>query len=452
MNIIVVGCGKIGSSIASHLCKKHNLTVIDTNPKLVSDLSTSLDILGICGNGASYSVLEEADVKNAELVIAATSQDEINILSCLLAKKMANCKTIARIRNPIYKNELPYLKEDLGLSLVINPEYTAATEISRFIRFPEYIKVHTFANSGLELIEFKVLENSNIVNKTLIEIGKIINKSALICVVQRGENVYIPRGSFKIEAFDTISVLCKSEDSYDFFDNINIKLKRLDNATIIGGGKISYYLANELIKSNVDTKIIEIDKQVCETLSASIDGITVINGDASNQDLLYEEGITDTEAFVTLTNLDEENIMLSLFAAKKSNAKVVTKINRTEFEKVLDDYDLGYIVRPKELTADYINTYVEAMQKSKDIDVEAMHTIVENKAVALEFLVKETDDFIINKELRTLKFKEGLIIAAIKRGNTVLTVNGFSTIEPRDTIIVITRLTTVNTLKDILAE
>lgn len=451
MNIIVVGCGKIGSSIASHLCKKHNLTVIDTNPTLVSELSTSLDILGICGNGASYSVLEEADVKNAELLIAATSEDEINILCCLLAKKMANCKTIARIRNPIYKDELHYLKEDLGLSLVINPEYTAATEISKFIRFPDYINVHTFANGGLELIEFKINENSSIANKTLIEIGKIIDNTALICVVQRGESVYIPRGSFKIEAYDTISVICKAEDSYQFLNKIKMDFKKLDNAMIIGGGKISYYLVNELNKLKIHTKIIEIDKNLCEKLSASLDGTTVICGDASNQELLYEEGILDAEAFVSLTNIDEENIMLSLFATKKSKAKVVTKINRTEYEKVLDEYDLGFIVRPKEITANYINAYVEAMEKSADIDVEVMYTIVENKAVALEFLVKETDDFIINKELKTLKFKEGLIIAAIKRDNKVLTVNGTSIIKPHDLVIVVTRLTTVNTIKDIMA-
>ncbi|MDO5563982.1 MAG: Trk system potassium transporter TrkA [Eubacteriales bacterium] len=449
MNIIVVGGGKIGGSIAEALSKKHNLTVIDTDQDVVSTLSTSLDILGIIGNGASYAIQEEANIKDCQLLIAATPHDEVNILCCLIARKLASCKTIARIRNPIYKSELPYLKEELGLSMIINPEWTTANEISKILRFPDSIKVHSFLDGELELLEFAIEENSPLINLNLIEVSKQISNKILVCTVQRGEDVYIPRGTFGLHKNDIITISAKPKDAFDFFKKVGIKTNNTKNVLIIGGGKISYYLANDLDKLSINTKIIEIDKTICESLSEALPNTTIIKADASNQDALYEEGLSECDAFVTLTNLDEENIMLSLFAKKKSKAKVITKINRINYERVLEGFDIGSIIHPKELTASYISAYAEALHNSENIDVESLYNIVDGKAKALEFIVKEAHMSLCNVEIRNLKIKDGNSIVAIKHNNQIYYANGSSIININDNILVVTKSDSVHTLNDI---
>ena len=450
MNIIIVGCGKVGLTITERLANEnHNITVIDTESEVVNQVSNTCDVMGFVGNGASYNMQMEAGIEEAHLLIAVTNSDEINILCCLIAKKAGNCRTIARIRNPIYKSELSYIKEELGLSMAVNPELTAATEISRLLRFPASIKVNTFANGRVELLEFQIAADSKLVGCSMIEIGKRFNSKILICVVKRGEETIIPQGNFILQAGDVISMAAPPAEAKAFFERIHFQINSVRSVMIIGGGKISYYLAMQLLAMGVAVKIIDVNRSVCERLSEELPKATIINGDASNQSVLYEEGIEHTEAFISLTNIDEENIMLSLFAKSVSAAKVVTKVNKIAFEDIVSNFDLGEVIHPKELTANYIADYVEAMENSMNVEVETLYKIVDNKAEALEFWVKTEKSF-VDVPLKDLKLKDNLLIACINRNGKIITPNGDSRIQVGDTIIVITRHNDVYSIDDIL--
>ncbi|MBQ6817012.1 MAG: Trk system potassium transporter TrkA, partial [Bacilli bacterium] len=327
MRIIIVGCGKVGSTIIKQLSAEgHDIVAIDVNPHIIEDITDTYDVMGVVGNCVNYQVLKEAGVEETDLLIAVTDSDEKNLLTCLIAKKAANCKTIARVRDPEISEEINYISSELGLSMVVNPEKAAASEIARLLRFPAAVQIDTFAKGDVELMKFVIPSDSPIVGLSLSEIDNKFNGYTLICCVERKDEAYIPNGSFVIEAGDKITLVSSNNITKDFFKSIGIDIKRVNNAMIVGGGKISVYLCQKLANKNIDLKIIEQDKARCEDLSEVLKNVTIINNDGSDESVLIEEGIDNVDAFVSLTGIDEENIFLSLFAEKRGVLKVITKV------------------------------------------------------------------------------------------------------------------------------
>ncbi len=450
MRIIVVGCGKVGQTIVEQLSReKHDISVIDTDAKVINDITNNFDVLGVVGNGASYEVLKEASIENADLLIAVTDSDELNLLCCLLARQLEGCNTIARVRNPVYSQEIRLIREQLGLSMTINPEYAAAREISRILRVPAAIKIETFAKGTVELLKVEIPEGSLLDGIRIADIRSRAKVNVLICAVEREDNVTIPNGSYVLEKKDTISVILPTDKVRDFFSEIGVEAPKVRNTMIIGGGKIAFYLAQMLKKSGIDVKIVEVDQDRCEELSESLPGAVVIQGDATDQDVLMEEGITEADAFVTLTGIDEANIFLSLFAKSVSGAKVVTKVNRLSFDNIIDRFDLGSLIYPKRITADSIVRYVRAMQNSFGSDVETMYNIIENRVEALEFVIREETPY-IGIPLSELKIKDNVLIACISRMGETIQPNGQTKIMVGDSVIVVTTRTGIGSLGELI--
>ncbi len=450
MKIIVVGCGKVGLTLTEQLNNEgHDITVIDKNADTLKSVTDSIDVMGVEGNGAIYQVQIEAGIKDTDLLIATTDSDELNMLCCLIAKKAGNCHTIARIRNPEYANETRYIREELNLSMAINPELAAAKEISRLIKFPSVIKIDTFAKGRVELMKFLIPENSVLHNIQIFEVATKLKCNVLICAVERGRDVIIPDGNFRLMSGDKISFIAAQGDAMHFLQQIGIVSKAIKSVMLVGGGKITYYLARMLDEAGIRVKIIEQDLNRCYELSELLPRAMIIHGDGSNQQLLLEEGIGQAEAFAALTGFDEENIMLSLYAATVTKAKLVTKINRIAFEDVIQQLNLGSIIYPKMITADTITQYVRAMQNSMGSNVETLYKIVAGKAEALEFRVGK-DAPMIGIPLEKLNFKNNLLIACINRNGKIITPRGKDTIEVGDTVIVVTTHSGLNDLKDIL--
>ena len=362
MRIIIVGCGNVGRTLTEQLSQEgHSITVIDRDEELTEEVATQYDVMGIGGNGASFSVQKEAGIGHADLLIAVTTSDEVNLLCCLIAKKAGGCNTIARVRNPVYNKEISYIKEELGLSMVINPELTAALEISRLLKFPSAIKVDTFAKGRVELLGYKVGEGSPLCCQSLMEVSAKLQGNVLICMVERGDQVYIPDGRFRLQEKDVISLVAAPKHANEFFKKIGMTANRIRNVLIVGGGETSYYLTKMLQAMGMGVKIIERSKERCNELSALLPKTLVIHGDGTERNLLQEEGLAQMHAFVSWTSMDEENVMLSLFARRASKAKTVTKIQRIAYDEIINSMDLGSVLYPKYITADYIIQYVRAM-------------------------------------------------------------------------------------------
>lgn len=450
MKIIIVGCGKVGLTLTEQLNNEgHDITVIDKDGSKLRSITDNIDVMGVEGNGAIYQVQMEAGIRETDLLIATTNSDELNMLCCLIAKKAGNCHTIARIRNPEYANEIRYIREELNLSMAINPELAAATEISRLLKFPSVIKIDTFAKGRVELMKFIIPENSVLHKMQVYEVPQRLRCNVLICAVERGHDVIIPDGNFQMQCGDKISFIASPAEVRDFFQHIGIANSTIKSAMFVGGGKITYYLAKMLEDTGIKIKIIEQDLNRCNELSELLPKAMIIHGDGSNQQLLLEEGICQTEAFASLTGFDEENIMLSLYAASMSKAKLVTKINRIAFEDVIQQMNLGSIIYPKLITADGIIRYVRAMQNSMGSNVETLYKIVANRAEALEFRVGK-DAPMRRIPLEKLSFKDNLLIACINRGGKIITPRGKDCIEQGDTVIIVTTQTGLKDLKDIL--
>ena len=331
MHIIIVGCGKVGRTLAEQLQEEEiDLTLIDTVEKTVNDVTEDIDAMGIVGNGASINTLMEAGISTADILIAVTASDELNLLCCLIAQKTGSCQTIARVRKPIYSQEIGFIKEKLGISMIINPEYAAAQEISRLLRFPAAIKIDPFSRGKVELLKFKVLPEFGLNGMSISRITEKFRCDILFCAVENREELTIPGGDYVIHDGDFVSIIATPQNTALFFKKIGFRTNQVKNALIIGGGTISYYLAKTLIDTRIHVKIIEKDPARCEFLSDQLPEATIINGDGTDRALLLEEGLETAESFVTLTNLDEENIFLSLFAKKSSGAKVVAKVEETK--------------------------------------------------------------------------------------------------------------------------
>ena len=450
MKIIIVGCGKVGTTLAEQLNREnHDITLIDCDSEALQSISDSTDVMSVTGNGAVYQVQMEAGIKEADLLIATTNSDELNMLCCLIAKKAGNCHTIARIRNPEYSAEINYIREELNLSLAINPELAAAREIARLLRFPNAIKIELFAKGRIELLKFMIPKDSILDRMKVMDVVSRLKSNVLICAVERGDDVVIPDGNFEMRGGDKISFIAPHADCADFFRKAGIENNTVNSAMFVGGGKLTVYLAKALADTKIKIKIIEQDEERCRILSELLPHAMIIHGDGSDQKLLLEEGIRQTEAFASLTGFDEENILLSLYAASQSRAKLITKVNKIAFENVINALNLGSVIYPKMLTADIILQYVRAMQNSMGSNVETLYKIVADQAEALEFRVME-DSPVVGVPLEKLPLIDHLLVACINRKGRIIMPGGKDTIEPGDTVIIVTTHTGLNDLGDII--
>lgn len=449
MKIVIIGAGKIGVTLADQLLREgHEITVVDENPEALDAVGT-MDVLAVHGNGISQEAQLEAGIPEADLAIAVMSTDEQNLLACLIAKKLGVGSTIARVRNPEYSSGIRLVKDDLGLSMALNPELASASEIARILRAPSAIKIDTFSGGRVELHKVRLPEDSPLDGTKLTELGKT-QSGVLICAVERGEHdVFIPSGSFELKAGDRISFVAKPKIAAKFFPKLGIKTNPVKHVLLLGGGRISYYLAKQMLDFGANVKIIESNKEICNFLAEQLPDASIVYGDATNEHLLAEEGISKMDAVASLTGIDEENVLMSLYARSVTDAKIVTKINRPTFSDIIRSMDLGSVFHPRYIAADHIVRFVRAMQNSLGSNVETLYKIVGNKAEALEFRATNKSA-VCGKPLMELQLLPDLLIGAINRGGKILTPAGRDTIEPGDTVIVVTTVTGLNDLDDIL--
>ncbi|MDY5000041.1 MAG: Trk system potassium transporter TrkA [Lachnospiraceae bacterium] len=450
LNIIIVGCGKVGRALVEQLSKEgHYITIIDKNPEKIQSLTNLYDIMGIVGNGASYSVQMEAGIEDADLIISVTDSDELNLLCCTVAKQVGDCSAIARVRTPDYSKEVSYLRDKLGLAMIINPELEAAKEAARILYLPTALEINSFAHGQAELIKIKVPEGNTIDGMTIAHLGRKIAPNILICAVERDGEVTIPAGDFTIQRGDIISFAASRKVAKQFLEDIGFKTNQVGNTMIIGGGKSTYYLAKLLMNMGIEVKIIESNRQKCEELSILLPKAIIINGDGTDEELLKEEGIETAESFVPLTGIDEENVMLTLYARKVSKAKVITKINRMTFKTVLNDLDLGSVIYPRYITSEAIVAYVRAKRASRGSDIETLYHIFDSKAEAIEFRIRE-ESSVTDVCLANLSLKKNLLIAFINRNGKIIIPSGNDCIRVGDTVTIVTTHTGLKDIRDIL--
>ncbi|MBQ6163514.1 MAG: Trk system potassium transporter TrkA [Clostridia bacterium] len=451
MNIIIVGAGKTGATLAEDLSGEgHNVTVIDLDQDRLEQIGAENDILCIPGDGLNNADLSEAGIEEADVFIAVTGSDEQNLLSCLFAGKNQNCATIARVRNPMFIKENAFIRDRIGLSMIINPELAAATEISRLLRFPSAIEINTFAKGRLEQLTFKIPSGSVLDGKNLTYVRTKIEKDLLVCSVERGGEFYIPSGNFELKSGDKVSVVIAPRVAQRFFRHIGIDTHKVPTAMIVGGGMMTHYLADQLLNHNIGVKIIESDRERCEELNEKFPAAIVINGDATDKKLLLEEGVEDVGAFVAISGIDEENILLSLFVKEVSDAKTVTKVNRIAFNSVIAKLDLDSVIYPRSITAEYILQFVRAKQNAVGSNVENLYKLVEDKVEALEFKIRE-DAPIIGVPLSRMRLKDNVLICGISRARKIIIPGGSDTIQAGDSVIVVTSHKHLNDVSDILA-
>jgi len=447
MRIIIVGCGKVGSALAELLCAEgHELTLIDLSEDRLSTLQTKLDVDSICGSGTSFRVLKGAGVANADLLIAVTTQDEINLLSCLIASKAGqHCHTIARVRDPEYVAQIGFIRDGLGLSMVINPELSAARIVSRLIRFPSAIRVSTFAKGRIELLDVRIPEHSPLNGVKVSQVNNLLKTNILLCMVHRKGETFIPKGDFTIHADDDVTVIVPPNEQKGFFEKIGVPMSRISSAMLIGGGRISYFLAQMLLESGIAVKILEKDTARCEFLSEKLPNATIIQGDGTDRELLEEEGLSTAEAVIALTGVDEENILLALHAGQHSRARVFTKINRLNFEEVIETLPIGTVIRPKQTTADLITQYTRAMQNSLGSNVLTLHQL--DGAEALEFRVSA--HHLTGVPLLEMPIRQDVLLCCINRNGRRIIPHGQDVLKEDDTVIVVSTRKGMDDLKDI---
>ena len=452
LQIIIVGCGKVGETLTEQLTREgHDITLIDKNATKVHDLTNMYDVMGMVGTGASYSVQMEAGIENADLLIAVTDSDELNLLCCTVAKRVGDCAAIARVRNPDYSEEIPYLREKLGLAMIINPEQAAADEAARLLYLPTALEVHPFAHGQAEMVKFKLPKGNVLDNMTIAELGRNgLSNGILICGVEREGTMVIPDGGYCLKSGDMISFTASQKVAKEFLRKIGLQTNQVRDAMIIGGGKAAYYLAKRLLAVGIEVKLIEKDLARCEELTVLLPGAIIINGDGTDTDLLKEEGIDSIQSFVPLTGIDEENVLLTLHVRSVSQAKVVTKINRINFKSVLNELDLGSVLYPKYITSETIIAYVRARMASLNSNVETLYHLFDSRAEAVEFLVREESP-VTGKPLMELKLKSDLLVACIFRQGEIRIPSGTDCIMVGDTVLIVTAHTGLGDLQDILA-
>lgn len=449
MKIVIIGDGKAGRTFAEELSKAgHDVTVVDTCASAVQQTGNDLDILAIEGNGSTLDAQLQAGVDKADLLIATTSTDEMNLLICLIAKKVGARHTIARVRNPQYRRETDMIKDDLGLSMSINPELICATEIARVLRTPSAIKVDTFAKGRVEILKLQIGENSPLNGIRLMEMGKF-RARILVCAVERGKEAYIPNGGFRLEAGDRISVVTAPKEAAAFLKRTGVQKSPVKEVMIIGGGRIGYYLARQMVDFGANVKVIDRDPAVCAALAAALPEAEIICGDGTDYQLLSQEDVEDMDAVITLTGFDEQNILISLYLREITKAKVITKVSRTSYKSVTDKLGIDSVFSPRHTAAEVVSRYVRAMANSKGSNVETLYKIIGDKVEALEFRVKPGSR-VCGVPLTDLPTRPGVLIGSITRGTRVIIPQGQDMIQAGDSVVVVTSIAGLNDLDDIL--
>lgn len=451
MRIIVVGCGKIGATIIENLvAEEHDVTAVDNNGLVVNDMVEMYDCMGICGSGTDCNTLTEAGVAECELFVAVTGSDEFNMLACFMAKSLGAGHTIARIRNPEYNDKnLGFIRQNLGLSMAINPELLAAKEIFSVLQLPSATKVEKFSRRNFEMVEIVIKKDSPIDGMSLIDMRKKYTAKFLVCAVERDEEVFVPDGNFVLKTGDRISITSEPYEIAKLLKLIGLDVKQAKSVMILGASKTSYYLAKMLIAAGTAVKVIDPEKERCERFSEVLPEAIIINGDVAAQQVLIEEGICSMDAFVSLTGIDEENILMSLFASSQDVPKVVSKINRDEFTGLAEQVGIETIVSPRRIIADVLVRYARGLQNSLGSKMETLYKIMDGKAETLEFYI-ETDCDIVDIPLKSMKLKKNVLIAGIVRARKTIIPSGDDVILPGDTVIVLAAGQRINDISDII--
>ncbi len=451
MKIIIVGCGKIGSTIlSSFVTEGHDVVAIDGDASVITEITNIYDVMGVCGNGADCEILTEAGVEKTELFVAVTGSDELNMLSCFIARRMGAKHTIARIRNPEYNDQsLGFMKQQLHLSMAINPEKLAATELYNLLKLPSAVKIESFSQRNFEMVELKLKEDSPLDGMKLIDLRKKYDVRVLICVVQRGDNVYIPDGGFELKSGDKIGITAAPNEILRFLRMLGIMQKQARDIMILGGSRTAYYLAEMLLAGGHSVKVIEQDHQRCKELCDQLPNAVIIQGDGAQQELLREEGLHAMDAFVSLTGIDEENILLSFFAASQKVPKVISKVNRDEFVPIAEKLGLDCIVSPRKTISDILVRYARALENSIGSKVETLYQLMDGKAEALEFAVAP-DCNLCGVSLKELKLKSNTLVAGIMRGKKTIIPAGDDCILPGDNVVILVSGQRLNDLSDII--
>ena len=452
LNIIIVGGGKVGVTLVEQLAQEgHDITIIDQNAKVVESITNTYDAMGVIGNGASYSTQMEAGIENADLFIAVTNSDELNLLCCTVAKRAGNLAAIARVRTPDYSKEVDYFIEKLGLAMIINPDFVSSRVIAKILTLPTALDVTSFSHGRVNLVRIELPEDNPLCNRTIAELGRDgIIQQTVICAIERDGKVFIPSGDFIIRAKDIISFAASQRESRQFLKKIGFKTGQVKTCMIVGGGRAGYYAAELLIKAGINVRIIEINQNRCERLSELLPEATIIHGDGTSEELLKEEGIEDVDAFIPLTGIDEENILLSLHAKKVSHAKVITRLTRNNFMEVVNGLDLGSVLYPTYITSEAIIAYVRARNNSKGCNIETLYHMFDSRAEAIEFKVEKASD-VVDVPLSKLSLKKDLLIAFINRNGKIIIPKGQDVIKVKDTVMIVTTHKGFKDIQDILA-
>ena len=452
MKIIIVGAGKVGQTLTAQMAQEnYNVTVIDTNAEILNRLVNSHDVMGVEGNGANYDVQVEAGVPYANLLIATTDSDEINILACLVAKKLGVQHTIARVRNPEYEKQLRFMRRDLGLTMAINPEKEAAREIARVLRLMGASKVEAFSKGRIELIEHHLHEDSPLCGIKLMDLNKKFKIQVLICAVLRDGRVFIPDGHFALKAEDTVYLTAPPQMLDRFFKDLGILKNRAKSAMVVGASTTGYYLTQSLLDAGMTVKIIDLDEERCLHFAERVPRALVVHGDGTDPELLEEEGLAEADAFVALTDIDETNILMSMNVSHNYACKVVSKVNRKSLRELMSQTAIvDTVVSPAEVTAERILVYVRAMKNADGLPVKTLHHLVSGQVDAMEFNVTESLP-VIGVPLKDLPLKSGILLAAIVRQSGEIVIpSGNDTLQAGDDVIIVTTDTALNDLRDIL--
>ncbi len=451
MKIIINGCGKIGRTILRSLANEgHDIVAIDTNPDVITELTNIYDVMGVCGNGADIDVLQEAGVSDAQLVASFTNSDELNMLTCYLAKKLGASHTVARIRNPEYNDKsLAFMKQQLEISFTVNPELMAAREIFNILQLPSAVNVETFSVRNFEMIELKLKPNSALDN---VKIGDLRGKHKskyLICAVQRGENAYIPDGNFVLKSGDKIGICATPSEILKLMKELGVQQNPAKKIMILGGGSTAYYLAKQFSNLNNSITIIEKNREVCLKLCEAFPKAVVVNGDGTNQEVLIEEGIGIIDALVSITGMDEQNILMSAYAQNRGVPKVITKINRSALMPMSESWGLDTIITPKKIVSDVLVQYARALENSQGSSVETLYKLMDDKVEVLEFIVKE-DSKLVEIPFKDLSLKPNTLVAGIVRNRKTIIPTGDDMFKPLDKVIILAANQRINKLSDII--
>lgn len=449
MHIIIVGLGKLGMTMTKQLANEgHNVTVVDLNNDKLTNAIDTYDVMGVCGNGATCETLQEAGAAKAKLIIAATASDELNILSCLIANRMGTENTIARVRNPDYAAQMQFLHNELGINMIVNPEYETANEISRIIRFPSAANLDSFAGGKIEIARIRIHSDNMLCDMPLYDLRKKCKAKVIVCAVQRDEEVIIPSGNFVLRCDDTISITGTRSELSHFMKQTGVYKQKIKNVMILGGGRIAYYLAKQLSDTGRNIKLIEHNLDKCYQLSDMLPDVTVIHGDGTDQDLLDEQGLEYQDALISLTGIDEENIIVSMYAESKGINKVITKVNRHSYS-ILNDIGLETVVSPQIVAGNLVTRYVRALHNSVgNSQIQTLYKLVGGKVEAAEFIVPEDAGY-ENIPFKDLQFLPNLIIGCIIRNGKIIFPGGDDVMKSGDSIIVVTAGRIIEDLHDI---